>query len=301
VLLAVPEPNRAVATVPADKLDAFSEVSPEPAPVTVVNVPTLAVKLPEASRATIVEAPLAEAAVVLALATVPVVIDVPFKAVKAEPFAVITFAVKLPEPSRATIVFAPFASVAVVRAFAKVPADILDALIAVILPPAPDKVINVPTLAEKLPFASRATIVEAPFADVAVVLAFGIVPALIVLAFSAVIGIVMSAEPLKLVAVPVAPPDVAIVLAVCNVVAFEAVPVKLAVTVPALKLPEASLATIVEAPLAEAAFDVTVNVLPPAWLAVNVAEPDKPVPEVFSVKVPSLAVDTVAQVWSPRK
>jgi hypothetical protein len=58
-LLAVPEASRAVGTVPADKLEAFNDVSPEPAPVTVVNVPVLAVKLPEASRATIVEAPLA--------------------------------------------------------------------------------------------------------------------------------------------------------------------------------------------------------------------------------------------------
>ena len=40
-------------------------------------------------------------------------------------------------------------------------------------------------------------------------------------------------------------------------------PVSAALTVPALKFPDASLATIVEAVLAEVAFEVTVNVVAP--------------------------------------
>ena len=59
-------------------------------------------------------------------------------------------------------------------------------------------------------------------------------------------GIVISAEPLKLVAVPTPSPEIAIVLAVCRAAAVEAFPVKAAVIVPALKLPDASLNTNVE-------------------------------------------------------
>ena len=50
----------------------------------------------------------------------------------------------------------------------------------------------------------------------------------------------------------------------------EAFPVSDAVIVPALKLPEASRATIVEAVFALVAFDVTVNVAFVDWLAVKV-------------------------------
>lgn len=64
----------------------------------------------------------------------------------------------------------------------------------------------------------------------------------------------------------------------------------MAVIVPALKLPDASRATIVEAVFALVAFDVTVNVELPDWLAVKDAEPDRPVPEVASVRVPLLTV-----------
>jgi hypothetical protein len=67
-----------------------------------------------------------------------------------------------------------------------------------------------------------------------------------------------------------------------------------AVIVAAAKLPPASRATIVDAPLAELALDVTVNVLLPDWFAVNVAEPEIPVPDVPIVKVPSFAVATTA-------
>jgi hypothetical protein len=52
----------------------------------------------------------------------------------------------------------------------------------------------------------------------------------------------------------------AAVVAVVALVAVEAFPLKAAVIVPALKLPEASRATIVDAVLALVALDVTVNV-----------------------------------------
>lgn len=66
--------------------------------------------------------------------------------------------------------------------------------------------------------------------------------------------------------------------------------------VPAEKLPEASRATIAEAVLADVALDVTVNVELPDWLAVNVAEPDKPVPDTAIVRVPLPIVGGVTQV-----
>jgi hypothetical protein len=66
----------------------------------------------------------------------------------------------------------------------------------------------------------------------------------------------MSAEPLKLVPL--------IFRAVCSVVAVLAFPVKAAVIVPALKLPEASRATIVLLVFALVALDVTVKVDAPA-------------------------------------
>ena len=74
--------------------------------------------------------------------------------------------------------------------------------------------------------------------------------------------------------------------ALARFVAVVAVPVKLAVIVPALKLPDPSLATIVDDVFALVAFDVTVNVELPDWFAVNDAEPLRPVPEVFNVRVP---------------
>ena len=75
---------------------------------------------------------------------------------------------------------------------------------------------------------------------------------------------------------------VAVVALVADV-AVEALPLKVAVIVPAEKFPEASRATIAEAVLALVAFEVTVNV----WAEdpLNVAEPDKPVPDVASVKL----------------
>jgi hypothetical protein len=94
-------------------------------------------------------------------------------------------------------------------------------------------------------------------------------------------------------------------LAVCNTVALAAfpevedevvaLPDKVAVIVPALKLPEASLDTIAFAVLALVALDVTVKELVPAWFAVNVAEPDNPLPLVDKDSVPLLGLGTAAQ------
>ena len=65
-----------------------------------------------------------------------------------------------------------------------------------------------------------------------------------------------------------------------------ALPDKLAVIVPAEKLPLAFLATIVDTVLALVAFEVTVNVEAPLWLAVNVAEPESPTPDTPILSVP---------------
>ena len=70
-------------------------------------------------------------------------------------------------------------------------------------------------------------------------------------------------------------PVIPIVRPVANAVAVEALPLKAPVTVPALKLPDPSRATIVEAVLAFVALDVTVKV-PPSLDT----EPEIPVPEV---------------------
>jgi hypothetical protein len=102
--------------------------------VPVVPVITFPAKEPLASRRTIVEAPLAEAAEVLALSKVPVVIAEALIAVRAEPLPekdvpVIAPAANSPEAPRRTIVEAPLAVAAVVLAFAIVPEAMLDALI----------------------------------------------------------------------------------------------------------------------------------------------------------------------------
>jgi hypothetical protein len=103
--------------------------------------------------------------------------------------------------------------------------------------------------------------------------------------------IVALAEPSKD-ADPVTSPERAMVLAVASAVAEVALPLKDAVIVPALKFPDASLATIVDAVFAEVAFEVTVNVTLSLSFAVNVADPLSPVPDVASVRVPSLAGST---------
>jgi predicted dinucleotide-binding enzyme len=140
---------RAFAIVPLDIFEALIAEIAAPEPDTAVNEPvpavtTFALNEPLVSRATIVEASLAEAAVVLALASVPEAILDALIDVRAAPLpdievVVIAFAVKFPEASRATIVEAPLAEAAVVRAFAIVPALILEALIEVMVKPAPVK------------------------------------------------------------------------------------------------------------------------------------------------------------------
>ena len=84
-------------------------------------------------------------------------------------------------------------------------------------------------------------------------------------------------------------------VAVVAVVAEVALPDKEAVIVPALKLPEASRATIVEPVFPDVALLVTVKVVLPDWLAVKDALPDRPVPDVLSVRVPSPTVGRVDQ------
>jgi hypothetical protein len=98
----------------------------------------------------------------------------------------------------------------------------------------------------------------------------------------------MFAEPLKL-----TPP---IVRAVCSVVAVVALPLNAALTVPALKLPEASRATMVLPVLVFVALEVTVKVAALDWLAVNVCEPDKPTPDTLIVKVPLFTFAAVVAV-----
>ena len=89
--------------------------------------------------------------------------------------------------------------------------------------------------------------------------------------------------------------SVAVVASVA-LVAEEAAPLKVAVIVPALKLPEASRATMVLAVFKLVALDVTVKVALVAWLAVNVCDPDKPVPDTASDSVPLLTLFAVVAV-----
>jgi hypothetical protein len=122
--LGVPDAaKRATGAVPLARAEAFNDVTAAPEPLNVVAVIVAPVKLPEASRATMVEAPLEDDAVVLALAKVPVEIleafsvdtlaPLPFK-VPIKFVADTLAAVKLPEASRATIVLAPLEAEAVV-------------------------------------------------------------------------------------------------------------------------------------------------------------------------------------------
>ena len=79
-------------------------------------------------------------------------------------------------------------------------------------------------------------------------------------------------------------------------VAVLALPFNAAVIVPALKLPEPSRATMAPAVFAFVAFDVTVNVELPDWLAVKEAEPDSPVPETAKDSAPLLTFAAVVAV-----
>jgi hypothetical protein len=170
--------------VPLDMFEALIAVREVALPeifvkVPVVPVTTLPVKEPLASRRTIVEAPLAEAAEVLALSKVPEEILEALMAVKAIPLpdtesAVIAPAAKAPPASRRTIVAEPLAEAAVVLALSIVPEEILEALILVIAEP-----LAVIMLAEKDALASRKTIVFALIVESAVVNALPIVPLVI--------------------------------------------------------------------------------------------------------------------------
>jgi hypothetical protein len=193
--LAVAAVVLAFAIVPEVRLDALIALMATPFPETEVNVPTLAVKLPDESRRTIVDAPLAEAAVVRELSIVPLEMFEALIADKVAPLplnvAVTIFAPKLPSASRRTIVLALLAVLPVVRALSKVPEVTLEALIAVKATPLPDTLVNAPVvplkvvaldvvavmvLAAKSPLESRNTIVLAPLAEFAVVLALAKVP-----------------------------------------------------------------------------------------------------------------------------
>ena len=263
--LAVAAEVRALAMVPVLMLDALIALSAEPLPDMLVNVPVVPVitfpaKEPLASLATIVEAPFALAAVVLALSIVPVEILDALIALIAEPLpekaplnvvAVIVAAAKFPPASLATIVLAPLAEAAVVLSLAIVPVEILLALIAEIAAPLP--VNDAPVIAPALnsPDAPRNTIVFAPLAVAAVVRALAMVPELM---FDALM--LVRAAPL---------PDIA--------------PLKVvAVIVLAAKLPPASLATIVEAPLAEAAVVLALSIVPVEMLDALMAEIAEPLP-----------------------
>ena len=132
-----------------------------------------------------------------------------------------------------------------------VPLEIFDALIEVMVVPAPIKFAAVMLPAPKAPLASRTTSVDALFASEAVVLALAIVPLEIL---DALIAVKATPLPDTLVNEPVVP---------LKVVALDVV----AVMTFAVKFPFASRATMVDAPLAEAAV-----VLPLAKVPTEILE-----------------------------
>ena len=132
-----------------------------------------------------------------------------------------------------------------------VPLEIFDALIEVMVVPAPIKFAAVMLPAPKAPLASRTTSVDALFASEAVVLALAIVPLEIL---DALIAVKATPLPDTLVNEPVVP---------LKVVALDVV----AVMTFAVKFPFASRATMVEAPLADAAV-----VLPLAKVPTEILE-----------------------------
>jgi hypothetical protein len=111
-----------------------------------------------------------------------------------------------------------------------------------------------------------------------------------------VIGIDALAEPSNPALVPVASPDKENVRAVANAVAVLELPVSAAVMVPAVKFPLESRATTVDEVFAEVALEVTVKVELPDWLAVKLADPDRPTPETARVSVPLFTVGKSASV-----
>jgi hypothetical protein len=243
-----------VATVPLDILEALIAVMAEPLPEKESPVIAPAENSPEAPRRTIVEAPLAVAAVVLAFAIVPEAMLEALIADKATPLPEIevnvpALAVKLPLESRATIVEAPLAEAAVVRALSIVPLEMFEALIAESVAPLPLNV-AVTIFAPKLPFASRRTIVLALLAVLPVVRALSSVPEV---TLEALIAVKATPLPDTLVNAPVVP---------LKVVALDVV----AVMVLAVKSPLESRNTIVLAPLAEAAVVLPLAKVPTVML-----------------------------------
>lgn len=116
--------------------------------------------------------------------------------------------------------------------------------------------------------------------------------------FAKVDEMVMSADPLKLVAVPVTSPDIAIVLAVCRVVAVEAFPVTPALAVMA---PDAEI--VVNVPAAAVVPPITALLMVPPeivglvmvlFVSVSVvARPTRVSVEVGSVRVPVLEIEEI--------
>jgi hypothetical protein len=141
----------ALSIVPLDILEALIAVKATPLPEIEVAVIAPAPKPPDESLRTIVEAPLAVAAVVLALATVPEDRLEALILVNKEPSplnaAEIVLAPKLPVASRSTIVLALLDVLAVVYVLPIVPLEILEALIAVKATPLPETLVNEPVVA----------------------------------------------------------------------------------------------------------------------------------------------------------
>jgi hypothetical protein len=187
--------------VPDEILEALMADKPEPS---AVIIPAL--NSPDVPRKTMVEAPLDVAAVVLALAMVPVETFEPLIALTAEPsplnVPVIVPAENSPDDPRRTIVEAPLAVAAVVLALSIVPEVMLEALIAVKDTPLPEIELAVISPAPKLPDESRRTIVAAPLAEAAVVRALAIVPDEIL---EALIALIAEPSPLKAPEIVLAP------------------------------------------------------------------------------------------------
>jgi hypothetical protein len=261
-------------------------------PPTAVIVPAL--KLPDASLATIADAVLALVALLVTVkVAAPELLNVvdPERPVPETP--IVRVFASDPENEEAVQTPVALSVVALRNAAVETP-------VAFMFPANPPTAVIVPAL--KLPDASLATIADAVLALVAVVALLDTLPAVAMVAnFVSAIAAeaLMSASTITPAAIAVAlPTDVtspvrfALVVTVAALPVHEpedpltlpvTLPVSAAVIVPALKLPDASLATIADAVLALVAFDVTVKVAAPELL--KVVEPDNPVPEVFRVRV----------------
>jgi len=253
-------------------------------PDKVVNVPAFAVNEPLESLATIVDAPLEEAAVVRALSIVP---DEMFEALIpliAAPLpvneaALIAPASNSPVAPRKTIVAPTLAEFAEVRALAIVPEEMLEALIPVSAAPFPEKLVAFTTLAEKEPSVSRETIVEAPLEEVAVVRALAIVPEEML---EALIPVRATPLPETLVNTPL----VADTLEELTSVAVTTFPAN---------DPLVSRRTIVLAPLLEEAVVLALSKVPVVTLEALMLVSEAPLPEMLAFMVP-VTVTLLAKV-----